>query len=225
MNKREFLAQLERELKRNHVPDAGEILNEYAQHFAFKLADGYPEEEIAARLGDPAALAAQFDGPSAPSKAGNKLLAAFGLCFVDLLAVCLFLTLLAWSLAMGAAALGCGAVGVWLLFGGNPGGFMPMPGGCGAAFGLSAVALALLWGVGCVYFYRFLGQLCRPTDAFTTMPWLPPAANRSCPPCPCIPSFPLRPAAVCGSLPYWPWPYLPFAGPWAWRYPCFTPAQ
>ena len=102
MNKREYLAQLERELKRNHVPDAGEILNEYAQHFAFKLADGYSEEEISARLGEPAALAAQFDGPSAPPKAGNKPLAAFGLCFVDLLA---------WSLAMGAAALGCGAVG------------------------------------------------------------------------------------------------------------------
>ena len=105
MNKREYLAQLERELKRNHVPDAGEILNEYAQHFAFKLADGYSEEEISARLGEPAALAAQFDGPSAPPKAGNKPLAAFGLCFVDLLSVCLFLTLLAWSLAMGAAAL------------------------------------------------------------------------------------------------------------------------
>lgn len=111
MNKREFLAQLERELKRNHVPDAGEILNEYAQHFAFKLADGYSEEEIAARLGDPAALAAQFDGPSAPPKAGNKLLAAFGLCFVDLLAVCLFLTLLAWSLAMGAAPWAAGPWG------------------------------------------------------------------------------------------------------------------
>ena len=80
MNKREYLAQLERELKRNHVPDAGEILNEYAQHFAFKLADGYSEEEISARLGEPAALAAQFDGPSAPPKAGNKPLAAFMLC-------------------------------------------------------------------------------------------------------------------------------------------------
>lgn len=166
MNKREYLAQLERELKRNHVPDAGEILNEYAQHFAFKLADGYSEEEISARLGEPAALAAQFDGPSAPPKAGNKPLAAFGLCFVDLLAVCLFLTLLAWSLAMGAAALGCGALGLWLLFGGNPEGLVPMPGGCGAAFGLSAVALALLWGVGCVYFYRFLGQLCRAYGRF-----------------------------------------------------------
>lgn len=106
---------------------------------------------------------------------------------------------------MGAAALGCGAVGLWLLFGGNPGGFVPMPGGCGAAFGLSAVAL-------CVYFYRFLGQLCRPTDAFTTMLWLPPAANRSCPPCPCIPSFPLRPAAVCVSLPYWPFAIFALCG-------------
>ena len=57
INKREYLAQLERELKRNHVPDAGEILNEYAQHFAFKLADGYSEEEISARLGEPALLA------------------------------------------------------------------------------------------------------------------------------------------------------------------------
>lgn len=35
MNKREYLAQLERELKRNHVPDAGEILKRICPAFCF----------------------------------------------------------------------------------------------------------------------------------------------------------------------------------------------
>lgn len=39
-------------------PDAGEILEEYEQHFAFKLADGYTEQEIARNLGSPFEIAA-----------------------------------------------------------------------------------------------------------------------------------------------------------------------
>lgn len=187
MNKHEFLLQLERELKRNHVPDAGEILGEYEQHFAFKLADGYAEEEIAARLGAPAALAAQFDGAEAAPRAGGKLATALVLGLADLFAACLFLALVAWGLAMGAAALGCGTLGLWLLFGGNPGGLVPMPGWCGAAFGLSIAALAVLWGIGCGYFYRFLGQLCRAYGRFHRNA-LAGAAGK-----PVLPALPLHP--------------------------------
>lgn len=45
------------------------MAEEYEQHFVFKLADGYSEEEIAAKLGDPTALAAQFD---AAAQGGEK---------------------------------------------------------------------------------------------------------------------------------------------------------
>lgn len=51
MIRNEFMTRLSAELRRNHVADAADIEEEYEQHFAFKLADGYSEEEIAAKLG------------------------------------------------------------------------------------------------------------------------------------------------------------------------------
>ena len=69
MKKTEFLNKLREELKKRNVADAADILEEYEQHFDLKLADGFFEEEIAARLGDPAMLAAQFDeAERAPQK-------------------------------------------------------------------------------------------------------------------------------------------------------------
>lgn len=52
------------------------MLEEYEQHFAFKLADGYSEEEIAARLGSPAELAAQFEAAPQPKRRGSVALTA-----------------------------------------------------------------------------------------------------------------------------------------------------
>ena len=59
MTKLEFMTQLERALKKHGAADCEDIMEEYGQHFAFKLADGYSEEEIAAKLGAPEELARQ----------------------------------------------------------------------------------------------------------------------------------------------------------------------
>ena len=69
MTKHEFMAKLTDELKKRNIEDAADVAEEYEQHFVFKLADGYSEEEIAAKLGDPTALAAQFD---AAAQGGEK---------------------------------------------------------------------------------------------------------------------------------------------------------
>lgn len=69
MTKNEFMAKLTDELKKRNIEDAADVAEEYEQHFVFKLADGYSEEEIAAKLGDPTALAAQFD---AAAQGGEK---------------------------------------------------------------------------------------------------------------------------------------------------------
>ena len=61
MTRTEFLSKLADELRKNRIADADDILSEYEQHFAFKMADGITEEEIAARHGDPAELALQFE--------------------------------------------------------------------------------------------------------------------------------------------------------------------
>ena len=61
MTKLEFMSKLASELHKRNIADAADVLEEYEQHFAFKLSDGYSEEAIAARLGSPADLAAQFE--------------------------------------------------------------------------------------------------------------------------------------------------------------------
>lgn len=60
------------------------MVEEYQQHFSFKLADGYSEEEIAARLGDPVALAAQFGEAEAGEKRHSAVLTQLWLVWADL---------------------------------------------------------------------------------------------------------------------------------------------
>lgn len=93
MTKLEFMNQLASELHKRNITDAADVLEEYEQHFAFELSDGYSEEEIAARLGSPADLAAQFE--PAPQGAKRRLrrlalisLALFAVCFVLSYVVC-----------------------------------------------------------------------------------------------------------------------------------------
>ena len=54
-------------------------MEEYRQHFAFKLAEGHTEEEIAAKLGEPEAIAAQYDAVVLKGKGGHRAAALVGL--------------------------------------------------------------------------------------------------------------------------------------------------
>lgn len=76
MKKTEFLTRLNDELNRRNVADAVDIVEEYAQHFDLKPADGYFEEEIAARLRSVALVS----------------LALFAACFVLAYVVCALFT-------------------------------------------------------------------------------------------------------------------------------------
>lgn len=163
MTKNEFMTRLAEELRKRNVADTADVIEEYEEHFAFKLADGYPEEEIAARLGDPAALAAQFGESDAPkNKSGNKPFVVVGLGFADVIGGLLFVLLAAWELVMAAAGIASAAAAVSLLGGLNCYGLIPaMPYGCGAILAVAFAALAVLFAVGCVYYGAFLRQLVR----------------------------------------------------------------
>ncbi|MFQ9289626.1 MAG: hypothetical protein ACLR39_02470 [Oscillospiraceae bacterium] len=52
MTRNEFVTQRTAELPKRNVA-AADVVEEYQQHVSFKLADGYSEEEIAARLETP----------------------------------------------------------------------------------------------------------------------------------------------------------------------------
>lgn len=164
MTRNEFMEKLTEELRRRRVGDAAEVAEEYEQHFAFKLADGYSEEEIAARLGDPAALAAQFEPPR--RSAG---LTRLWLSIVDLFFGILSVFLGAFGVVLGACVVAFGATGICLIggLGRLPMVSLPsMPLWCGIILGLSLLGLAALSAVGCVWFFAFLRQTFRAYGRF-----------------------------------------------------------
>ena len=105
MTRDEFMDKLERELAARRVPEPEDILAEYRRHFEYKLADGYSEEETAARLGDPAELAAQFEPGEAeqrPGRGGSAARSALtwtGLIFADMFVLSFFAVFASWVLA------------------------------------------------------------------------------------------------------------------------------
>lgn len=168
MTKNEFLTKLNDELAKNNVSDAADIVDEYEQHFTFKLADGFSEEEIAAKLGDPVALAMQYeqnDGSKTPD--GGRVTTIIGLCFADLFAGMFFVLLAAWGIVMAVFSVSCTTVAVCLLGGMNIYGLLPpMPYWCGAIAGLTFAALAVLVAVGFIYYAAFVRQLLRSFGRF-----------------------------------------------------------
>lgn len=91
------------------------MLEEYEQHFAFKLADGYSEEEIAARLGSPAELAAQFETAPQPKRRGSVALTWLWLAWADLAYGIFAVLLIAWGAVMAAYVLSFGLTAVCLI--------------------------------------------------------------------------------------------------------------
>lgn len=131
------------------------------------MSDGYSEEEIAARLGDPAALASQFGESGAPREGKNKVFTVIGLCFADIFAGLFFILLAAFELVMAAAGISFAGVCVGLLGRLDIFGIIPsMPYYCGVILALALAALALLSFAGCVYYGAFLRQLVRAFSRF-----------------------------------------------------------
>lgn len=164
MTKQEYLNQLKNELVKQGVADAEDVVIEYEQHFAFKLADGFGEEEISKKLGDPAAIAAQFAGLPGEKKrkGGKKTLLALWLTFIGVFELMLYAAFFCFS-----AALVCGAVvpavfGVELIAGLNYLNILPpMPYSGAVIFGVALLALSVMFVIFAVYCFAYLRQMIR----------------------------------------------------------------
>ncbi|PKM73302.1 MAG: hypothetical protein CVU91_05075 [Firmicutes bacterium HGW-Firmicutes-16] len=162
MTKNEYLDKLRAELKKNNVADMGDIVSEYEQHFAFKLADGYGEEEIAAKLGAPEIVAAQFDSAGEAGKAGAGAFVKIGLFFTAIFESLLYIVFLAWNIALGASAVAIAVLGGCLVGGLNIMGLIPyMPYSGSLLLGLCVLGLASIFGVATVYCFAFLKQMIK----------------------------------------------------------------
>ena len=190
MTKNEFLSKLEAGLRKNGVADTADILSEYEQHFSYKLADGFSEEEITARLGDPAAIAAQYE-PGAPGESAlRRITTGIGVFFTDLLAGIVLIFLCAWEAVVAAVALSGLGIAVCLVGGLNISSLIPaMPYGCAVVFAVFFLALAVLSAIGCIYFASFIRQLVRAYGRLRSNA-LASAAGRAClPPLSISPQF------------------------------------
>ena len=167
MKKNEFLSSLGAELKKNNVSEAADIVGEYEQHFTFKMADGFTEEEIAAKLGSPLALAAQFESAAVAKGGSRKLLTAVGLGFTDLFVGALYILLFAWGLVMAALSVASATLTVCLLAKINIHSLIPpMPYTSAVVFAVASAALAFIAAIGCLYFAAFVRQSMRSFGRF-----------------------------------------------------------
>jgi len=193
MTKNEYLDQLKSELKKNNVPDMKDILAEYEQHFAFKLADGYSEEEIAAKLGKPQTIATQFDSNTAKKNSSDgKALLKIGLIFAAFVEALFYILFLAWDIVLAIATVAIATIGVCMIGNFNIEGLIPyMPYLGSLIFGISMLGLAALFACAAYYCYEFLKQMIRASvrwhknmtseSGLPYLPWSPqfmPKAKR-----------------------------------------------
>ncbi len=184
MTKTEYLEQLKQALKQQNINDTDEIILEYEQHFAFKLADGYSEEEIAAKLGSPATIAAQFDTGETKQKSGGKgkkVFLTIWLTLLGILETALDLVFAAFGIGVFGAAVAFATAGVCLVGRLNIANLIPnMPYSGAIILGVSLIALAVLFFVLAVYCFAFLRQIVKASIRWrknmlseTTLPLLP----------------------------------------------------
>ena len=163
MNRDTYLSELEKALRSARVQDFQEVLSEYAEHFERKQADGFSQEEIAARLVAPKELARQYAGQAeGTADGGGRAIMITGLVCVDVVVGILFILLYAWVLVIAVLAIAAFALGISLITGININGWIPfIPLIPKLITGIDCLALSLLSGLGTVYSFLFVNQLTR----------------------------------------------------------------
>ena len=164
MTKTEFISELTLQLKKRNIADYADIIEEYEQHFAYKLSDGFSEEEICAKLLDPKTLAEQFVSADSSKPHSNAFLTWLWLIWADLFFGIFSILLIAWGIVMAACVISFGVIGISLILnlGSLPYITLPqMPYWCGAILGLSLLSLSVLSVCATVWFFKFIRQLFR----------------------------------------------------------------
>lgn len=163
MNKQTFLMELKQGLQANRVPDIDEIVAEYEEHFAHKLADGYTEDEIATKLGDVRELAAEYAAGEQETRPRARLWRWIGLAFADIVIGPLFLVGYVWVAALAVASLAFAALGVNLiagpLFPAQVQVITYIPRLPSILLGVSVIALGVLFWILTVYCFLFVRKL------------------------------------------------------------------
>ena len=166
MDKKTWIKELSGYLKSQNVDDIDDIVAEYDEHFTRKAADGYSEEEIAVKLGNPQEIGAQFgtvkEKPN--SKKAGHIFLGIGLGFADICVVSFFIVLFSWVIALGAFALSSALLGVGLIVSPLLPDIVvipPMPYAGAIIMAVSMLALAVIMAVVTQYSWALTVQMGR----------------------------------------------------------------
>ncbi len=167
MKKAEFLALLEKALIEKKIADREEIIEEYWQHFSYKLSDGYSEEEVSAKLGSPVVIAEQYDTSGPAQKPKCRMLTLTGLGVFDFFASIIYFVLICFGIAIAAFAC-CSLVGgICFISNTNIYGLIPnTPYHVAIIFGLTLTVLSLVSAIACTFYTALLKQLFRSYQRF-----------------------------------------------------------
>lgn len=162
MKKDTFLYQLEKKLIEYKISDIEEILNEYDDHYKYKLEDGYSEEEISVKLGNPIELANQYIEEELSEKSNKGIIKIIGLLFLDLFVGQFFILFFSWVIVLLAFSISSFTIGFSLFTDSNPFNLIPyLPYWCGAVLGIAMVSLSILSLVATHYNNVYLRQIVR----------------------------------------------------------------
>lgn len=198
MKRNEFIETLKEKLESNGVEDTDDIIEEYEEHFAFKLADGYSEEEIASKLGDPKAIASQYAPFPAENKKKNTALLKIGVGVLNFFFGIFCVLLFAWEIIVISLTLSFCAIAVCMFAGGHIAGtsLPAMPYYCSCIFAVMFIALAVLSAVGTVFFFGFMRQLVRSYSRFVKNT----LGKTALPPVTVYPQFPAKVKRIMRSV-------------------------
>ena len=162
MKKSEFIIKLSKKLTENKVIDIEEIIEEYENHFIYKLEDGYSEEEISRKLGNPILLADQYIDINEEIKSKKGFISIVGLIFGDIFVLSFFITFISWVIILATFSVASLSIGISLFVNVSPYGLIPyLPYWNGAVLGVSFISLTLLSLIATYYNYLYMLQLVK----------------------------------------------------------------
>lgn len=162
MNKTDYIKALEAELRARKASDIDEIIEEYSEHFDFKMADGFSESQIALKLGAPEKIAEQFAEEKSEKKGKPRALKKALSALIAIPEVMGGVIFAAWDVILAAVAIAFLVIGGTLIAGSDITGVIPkMPYASSLMFGIGAPALAVLAGCAAWYCFRLLMQLIK----------------------------------------------------------------
>jgi uncharacterized membrane protein len=167
MNKLTFINTLSKKLKENKVSDINEIISEYEEHFLYKLEDGFSEEEVSKKLGDPIYLADQYLEDEVKVDSNRRFITMTGLIVADFFVLMFYIIFAAWIVVFVAFATAALVAGLSYIFNFNPFNLIQyLPYWCGATFGVSLFGLAALSYIGSLYSFLSMRQITKSYARF-----------------------------------------------------------